>query len=125
METAANTTQVILPILYTLLVVAYARIFARGPAGLALLARPLLWGTVFVHLVAIVLRSVLAGSCPLGSRPEFLSLVAFAITSIYLVLELRIGDRSTVVAVVRAHIPYRNTQVTRKRTTHQIATFGR
>lgn len=95
METAANTTQVILPILYTLLGVAYARIFARGAAGLALLARPLLWGTVLVHLVAIILRSVLAGSCPLGSRPEFLSLVAFAITLIYLILELRIGDRST------------------------------
>ena len=94
MEVLVNTSHVILPALYTALVIAYARIFARGPSGLALFVRPLLIGTVAVHLASIGLISAMLGSCPLGSSAEFLSLMAFSITVIYLVIELRWEDRT-------------------------------
>lgn len=95
MDTVFNATLLLLPILYTLLVMAYARIFTFGTAGVARLVRPLLLGTVLLHLGSIAVRSISIGSCPLGSRAEFLSLVAFSITLTYLFLELRIGERST------------------------------
>ena len=95
MKIAVSTTLVVVPILYTLLMMAYARIFARGPGGLALAVRPLLITTVSVHLLSILLRSLMIGACPLGSRAEFMALVAFFILVTYLVLEVRIGERST------------------------------
>jgi ABC-type transport system involved in cytochrome c biogenesis permease subunit len=62
---------------------------------MALFVRPLLIGTVSLDFASVLLRSIMAGACPLGSRAEFLALVAFAIAVIYLILEVRIGERST------------------------------
>jgi len=95
MEYVFNSSVVLLAILYTLLVVGYARVFALGPGGLGLHVRPLLAGTVILHFVSILLWSIKIGACPLGSPVEFLSLVAFSIAVIYYVLELRIRERST------------------------------
>jgi ABC-type uncharacterized transport system permease subunit len=52
-------------------------------------------GTVSLHFVSILLRSIQTGACPLAGPAEFLSLVAFSIAVIYFVLELRIHERST------------------------------
>ena len=95
MGIAFNASLVILTILYTLLMMAYARIFVRGPGGLALFVRPLLVGTVTLHFVSILARSIAIGACPLGSPAESMALVAFSVTVFYLFLELRIGERST------------------------------
>ena len=95
MEIAFNASLVVLVILYTVLVMAYARVFARGPGGAPRYVRPLLVGTVAVHMAAIALRSIMVRSCPLGSAVEVLTLVAFSISVTYLIIELRIGERCT------------------------------
>ncbi|MBI4584877.1 MAG: cytochrome c biogenesis protein CcsA [Planctomycetes bacterium] len=100
MDTVSNTAVVILTVLYTLLVIAYARIFTRSHGGLAEIARPLLVGTVSLQLASILLRSFMAGACPLNNRAEFLSLVAFSIAVTYLIVELSIDERSTGVFAV-------------------------
>ena len=95
METAFNASIVVLVILYTVLVMAYARVFARGPGGAPGYVRPVLVATVAVHMASIALRSAMVGSCPLGSAVEVMALVAFSISITYLVIELRIGERCT------------------------------
>jgi hypothetical protein len=56
MDTAFNTSLVLLTILYTVLMISYARIFARGPAGVALVVRPFLIGTVSLHFLSILIH---------------------------------------------------------------------
>ncbi len=95
METAFNASLVLLTILYTVLMISYARIFARGPAGVALLVRPILVGTVSLHFLSVLIRGIAIGACPLGSRAEFMSLVALSVAVSYLVVEIRLGERAT------------------------------
>lgn len=95
MELALNSTLVLLPVLYTLLVVAYARAFARRRGWLAANASLLLVVTVGLHFLQIALRGLEIGGCPLASRWDFFSLIGLAVAVTYLILELRIGDRST------------------------------
>ncbi len=95
METAFNASLVLLTILYTVLMISYARIFARGPAGVALLVRPILVGTVSLHFLSVLIRGIAIGACPLGSRAEFMSLVALSVAVSYLVVEVRLGERAT------------------------------
>jgi ABC-type uncharacterized transport system permease subunit len=94
MEVLVNASHVVLLVLYTLLVVAYAQTFARGTGGLARLSRKLLVGTVVVHLGSILIASAQIRACPLGRGAEFLSLMAFSIASIYLTIELRSKERA-------------------------------
>ncbi len=95
MDTAFNASLVLLTILYTVLLISYARIFARGPAGVALLVRPILIGTVSLHFLSILIRGIAIGACPLGSRAEFMSLVALSVAVNYLFVEVRLGERAT------------------------------
>lgn len=105
METVFNASLVVLSILYTILLMAYARIFASGPGGVGRYARTLLLLTVSLHFLSVVVRGKMEGACPLGSPGEFMALVAFSITVIYAVLELRIGERTTgVFAIAPAFI---------------------
>ncbi len=100
MQTFVSATQVVLAISYTLLVVACARAFASGRKGLGIFARPLLVGTVALHLLALGVLGAERRACPLGSQAEFLSLTAFTVTLIYLILEIRIRESSTGVFAV-------------------------
>ena len=102
MDVTFNTILVLLPVLYTVLVMAYARIFARKPGGLALFVRPLLLVTVLLHFVVILIRGLVVGGCPLGSQAEILALIALSIAVIYLFLEFRIRDRTTGIFVIIA-----------------------
>ncbi len=96
MDTAFNASLILLTAVQTALLFAYARIFTRGVAeGVGRLARPLLVGSLGVHLLSILLRSALIGACPLGTWSEVVSVVAFSIYVTYFVVEVRIGDRST------------------------------
>ncbi|MBI4603406.1 MAG: cytochrome c biogenesis protein CcsA [Planctomycetes bacterium] len=94
MQIAFNTSQVVLPVLYTILLFAYGRLFTRGPGGLALYVRPLLAGTILLHLLAVTIHSLMIGSCPLWTGASILSLTALSLSAVYLVLELRTGERS-------------------------------
>ncbi|MFQ5653687.1 MAG: hypothetical protein ACE5GW_03020 [Planctomycetota bacterium] len=100
MDAILNGTVVLLTVLYTLLLDAYARVFARRGERIRHLVRPLLLGTVALHLLSVLLRGAQLGACPVVSRWEASSLVAFFIALIYLILELRSGERSTGVFVV-------------------------
>ena len=95
METAFNASLVLLTILYTILISSYARIFSRGPAGVALLVRPILIGTVGLHFLSVFIRGLSVGACPMSSRAEFLSLVALCVAVNYLLVEVRLGERAT------------------------------
>jgi ABC-type uncharacterized transport system permease subunit len=95
METAFNSSLIVLSVLYTILVMAYARIFAKGAEGVGRYARTLLLVTVAIHFLSILLRGKMEKACPLGSPGEFMALVAFSIAVIYSMLELRIGERTT------------------------------
>ena len=95
METVFHTSLVVLTALYTALAMLYARIFSRGDAEAGSLSRPLLAGTVALHFGSIALRGKIVQACPLGTPGEFLSLLAASIALIYLLLELRLGVRTT------------------------------
>jgi ABC-type uncharacterized transport system permease subunit len=95
METVFHTSVVILAVLYTILLMAYARIFARGPEGVARFVQSILVITVCAHFASLLIRGNMVKACPLSSAAEFLSLVAFSIAIIYAVLEVRIGERTT------------------------------
>ncbi len=95
MDTAFNASLVLLTILYTVLLISYARIFTRGPVGVALLVRPILIGTVSLHFLSVLIRGIAIGACPLGSAAEFMSLVALSVAVSYLFVEVRLGERAT------------------------------
>ncbi len=95
MAVAVNAILVLLPLLYAVLVIAYARIFTRRMGPLAVAARGLLIGTTGLHLLSALLRGIEIGSCPVATPAEFCSLVALSIALIYLALEIRIDDRTT------------------------------
>lgn len=106
METFINGTLVLLPILYTLLVIAYARVFlGRKNSLLARRARLLLGGTAGLHTFSVVARGFQVGQCPVGSSGEAFSVVALTIVIIYFFIEWRSGDQSTGVFVVSAALP--------------------
>lgn len=100
MEIIFNTGLVLLPVLYTVLVMAYAKIFARQASGLALFVRPLLGGTLVVHMATLLTHGVHVGACPLGRTAEFLALVSCLVGVIYLLLEVRVRERATGVFVL-------------------------
>jgi len=95
MQTVFNSSLIVLSILYTILFMAYAQIFAKGSDGVARYARALLVVTVVLNFLSVLLRGKMEKACPLGSPGEFLALVAFSIAVIYAILELRIGERTT------------------------------
>jgi len=53
--------------------------------------------TVAIHLVALIVRGIEVGSCPVASRWETLSLLALLIVSMHLVLAGISRDRSTLI----------------------------
>lgn len=95
METVFHSSLVVLCILYTVLVMVYARIFVRGSEGMARFAGPILLGTVLLHFGTVVLRGMMVKACPLSTPAEFLALLAFSTSLTYAVLEARIRVRTT------------------------------
>lgn len=77
----------LLPGLYLVAGVNYALLFFRGSSLARRTVTPVLVVTALVHLVAIGLRSASAGRCPLADFSEVLSLLAFAVVVVYLILE--------------------------------------
>ncbi|MCI0651632.1 MAG: hypothetical protein L0Z55_07100 [Planctomycetes bacterium] len=100
MQIAFAASLLLLPVLYTLLISGYGRLFAGTPSGVARIARPLLAATVGLHFVSMLLRGLQLGACPLASRWEFVSLVALSIAVTYLLIEIRIGDQRTGIFVI-------------------------
>ena len=104
MENAFYGTLVLLPVLYTLSVIAYARVFSSSGAtvssGMGRYSRPLLVTTILFHAGSVAFRGIQIGSCPMGSHWEFFSLVSLSIAITYFFVELKIHDRNTGVFVI-------------------------
>jgi len=90
----------VLTVLSALLTQHAARRYLSGSSGLERLSRSPLLLTVLLHLSALILRGVETGTCPVLSRWEALSFVAFCMAAIELTLELRRGIRVTGVFVL-------------------------
>jgi HemX protein len=99
-STLTNATVLLLTVLYALLTEAAARRFFGGRSRFDKFARPLLIGTVALHLVALGLRGAETHTCPVLTRWEAYSFVAFAMAAIHFSLDLRRGQSRTAVFVL-------------------------
>ena len=95
-----DATVLLLTVLYALLTDNAARRYLGGKSRFDAIARPLLVGTVSLHLFALLLRGFETRTCPVVTRWEALSFVAFAMAAIYLTLEIRRKIRTTAVFVL-------------------------
>lgn len=100
MDLLGNSALIVLPILYTLLVVAYAHRFLRVDSWLARSSRYWLAVTVTVHLGALIVRGITVGSCPIATQWEATSVMAFSVALIYGIVELRTREATTGVFVL-------------------------
>jgi ABC-type uncharacterized transport system permease subunit len=101
-STLTDATVLLLTVLYALLAEGALRRFLGARSFLDALARPLLVGTVLLHLAALTLRGVETGTCPVIARWEAYSFVALAMAAIHLALDLRRGASRAGVFVLAA-----------------------
>jgi HemX protein len=87
--------QFLLPILYFWTVWVYARAFFSNQQTAGRLRTPLLLGTLVLHSLYIVCRGMEFGHPLITSIFEISSLIAFAITVAYAVIEFRTGIKTT------------------------------
>jgi ABC-type uncharacterized transport system permease subunit len=95
MKLAFNAALILMTVLETVLLMAYARVFTRGREGVGKATRWLLVAAVLGQSASIGLRSALLKACPLLAWSDILAVVAFSVLVMYLLLELRLGERST------------------------------
>lgn len=95
METTLAILNGLLPLGYLLALVAYLGVFVdRGPR-VERLATPLGWAVVLIHGTYLALSTVAFRHVPTANTWESLSFIAFALALVYMVLEWRLGERST------------------------------
>ncbi|MDO9170584.1 MAG: cytochrome c biogenesis protein CcsA [bacterium] len=95
MRLALTVGEVLLPLLYLLLFVAYLWVFYENRRFAHLWARRLLATTVVAHLAASVIHARVHHHLPMASPLEFLSLLALSLLLIYAVVERRLRVRET------------------------------
>jgi ABC-type transport system involved in cytochrome c biogenesis permease subunit len=95
METFINTLTILLPSLYALLWADYALLFFRNDPFAEWTAPHLLRLTVGPHALLLVLRTIEYHHFPIATLFEAFSVLAFAVIALYLLIELRIGVRTT------------------------------
>ncbi|MGH9324310.1 MAG: cytochrome C assembly family protein [Vicinamibacteria bacterium] len=90
-----NAINILLPTLYALLWADYALLFFRNDPFAEKTAPYLLRGTVLVHALFLVLRTLAFEHFPIASVFEANSVIAFSVATLYLLSEARIGVRTT------------------------------
>jgi len=95
MEIAIRTTNILLPTLYALLWADYALLFFRDDPFARKSAKHLLRLTVVTHALYLVLRTLAYEHFPFATVFEAISVIAFSVTVLYLLIESRIGVRTT------------------------------
>ncbi len=100
MQVAIDLLNVLLPVLYGLTAVNYAVYFVRRDAFSERLTTPLLLGTLFVHIVFLVIRFLYFMRFPIASMAEALTVIAAAIAGVYLYLERIQKNRATGIFIV-------------------------
>jgi len=86
---------VILPLGYLLVVLAYLAVFAGQPEWIDRVATPLARTVVGLHALYLVLSTVAFRHVPIANVWEVFTLLAFALAIVYLVLEWQHKDRAT------------------------------
>lgn len=89
MESLIRLASAVLPVLYALAAVAYAADFFRGDAAAARAARHLMNSALGLHACYLGLRAALYAHVPLATSAEVLSMVAFAVALVHVVVERR------------------------------------
>lgn len=95
MDTTLAILNGLLPLGYLLALVAYLGVFVERGPRVERVATPLAWGVVLVHGAYLVLSAVEFQHVPTANTWESLTFIAFALALVYLVLEWRLGERST------------------------------
>ena len=87
MSTLVPLLNTLLPVLYALTVVSYARIYALRGARDGRLGRVFVQAAVLVHASLVAARGVTEGHLPLAGLFDFLSATGLSITLVYLALD--------------------------------------
>ncbi|MDP6803624.1 MAG: cytochrome c biogenesis protein CcsA [Gemmatimonadota bacterium] len=95
MDRLLSAVNVLLPLAYLAVWLDYRVIFQHEARVAIRWSRRLALGTLALHTVAVVVRAVAWGRLPMATPLEFLSMLAFAVLAIYVVLEIRIGAPQT------------------------------
>jgi ABC-type uncharacterized transport system permease subunit len=95
MEVAVKLLNTLLPLLYALVVVAYAIDFRIDEPAAARTGRRLMAATVALHLAYVGLRTVLYRHIPLAATAEVATTVALALALVYVVVERRTREHRT------------------------------
>jgi HemX protein len=90
-----DAANVLLPVAYLLVAVAYGTLFFTGNAVAKSITTPMLRGTVLFHLLCLVAVTVRWRQFPAVTVPQALSVVAVAVAVVYLVVEWHGRERST------------------------------
>lgn len=95
MHNVIGALNIVLPTLYALLWADYALLFFRNDPFAERTAKPLLRLTAVCHAVYLLLRTVGFHHFPLATVFEAMSVLAFGVMILYVVIESRIGVRTT------------------------------
>lgn len=90
-----DAANVLLPVAYLAAAVAYGYLFFTGSEPATRLSTPLLATTVALHLAALVALTVVDRQLPATTVSQALSIVAFAVATVYLFVEWHGRERST------------------------------
>jgi ABC-type transport system involved in cytochrome c biogenesis permease subunit len=100
MQTSIELLRILLPIAYALAEVCYLSLFLRDDALARRLATPLLLLAVVLHALFIVLRGIAMARHPIGSPLEALTILAFAVALVHLIVELTHKNQGAGVFVI-------------------------
>ena len=95
MELAIRALNIVLPTLYALLWADYALLFFRNDPFAEKTAKHLLRFAVLTHAFYLVLRTAVYHHFPAATVFEACSVLAFSVIALYLLIESRIGVRTT------------------------------
>ena len=95
MESAIRALNIVLPTLYALLWADYALLFFRNDPFAEKTAKHLLRFAVLTHASYLALRTVVYHHFPAATVFEACSVLAFSVIALYLLIESRIGVRTT------------------------------
>ena len=95
MHATINLLNTLLPMLYAVAAINYSIDFFREDPFAKRIARPLLGTVVGLHVLYLALRTGLYEHIPLASIFEVMTTVAFAVSAVYLYVELRTKTHKT------------------------------
>lgn len=106
MSVALQILEILLPLLYVVVLGLYGRHFSDGERSSGKLASRSLWGLLSVHIGYTVMRGIAQHAWPMGSKAEFLSLLALSIALVYALTERGEEDTQTGIFFVGIAAPF-------------------